>query len=66
MEQKQRTIRRRERPEGPSGESAGSTSTSLLERARGWGVVAREAYDDCERGSEAEAEVLRRRNRPGQ
>ncbi len=66
MERKKRTVRRRERPEGPPAEPEALASASLREQARGWGDVAREAYDDCEKGRDAEAELHRRRNRSGQ
>jgi hypothetical protein len=37
-----------------------------MEQARGWGAVAREAREHCEKGVAAEQEVRRRRNQPGQ
>ena len=69
MERKKTTTRRARRrapPTGGPGDSTGPSSGSLLEQARGWGEVAREAYDDCEKGRDAEAELHRRRNRSGQ
>ncbi len=70
MERKKTTTRRRARREAPAGggppDSLDSSSGNLLEQARGWGEVAREAYDDCEKGRDAEAELHRRRNRSGQ
>ena len=58
---------RREAPaSGGPPDAPGSSSGELLAQARGWGAVAREAYDDCDKGRDAEAELHRRRNRSGQ
>ena len=70
MESKKTTTRRRTRPEAPAGggptDGPGASSGNLLDQARGWGEVAREAHDECEKGENAEAELHRRRNNSGQ
>ena len=66
MRRKQETTRRREAPADGPPEALVPSTGSLLEQARGWNQVAREAYDDCEKGRDAEAELHRRRNRSGQ
>ncbi len=69
MERKKTTTRRTRRQAPPSagpGDPSDPSAGNLLEQARGWGEVAREAYDDCEKGKDAEAELHRRRNRSGQ
>ncbi len=38
----------------------------LLQQAAEYAKVAREALEDCQRGAEAEQELLKRRNRSGQ
>jgi hypothetical protein len=42
-----------------------SAPSPLLDQARGYGQVAREARVDCARGVEAERELKRRGNGPG-
>lgn len=74
MEDQAHLNRRRSRtagaPDAASGVDAcgpdAPASGGLLEQARGWGDVARAAYDDCEKGSDAEAELHRRRNQSGE
>ena len=46
---------------GPSGEPS-----PLLAQAQAWADVAREAHDNCAQGDEAERDLQRRRNSPGQ
>lgn len=49
-----------------SGGEGGSSGGSLLEQAQGFAQVAREAVQDCQRGTDAAKELLRRRNQSGQ
>lgn len=71
MDTRKKTTTRRKRREAPSGGDAGgpapgSGSAGLLADVRGWAEVARQAYDDCERGRDAETQLNLRRNRSGE
>ena len=74
MEQQKKMQPRRTRgggdTPGPSAPTslggAAPGSASLLDQARAWGAAAREAYESCEKGADAEAELRLRRNRSGQ
>lgn len=53
----------------PSGEPQGPSepqASPLVEQARGFARVARDAVNECERGEEALRELRRRRNKSGQ
>ena len=53
----------------PTGEPQGPPeppASPLVEQARGFARVARDAVNDCERGEEALRELHRRRNKSGQ
>ena len=56
------------RPRQAEAENATSEpeASPILEQARAYGQVAREARDDCERGVDAERQLMQRYNRPGQ
>lgn len=43
-----------------------SAASPLLEQARGFAQVARDAVNECERGEDALKELHRRRNKSGQ
>jgi hypothetical protein len=71
MDQQKKMQPRRTRSGGDPAAStspgdAGPSRTSLLDQARAWGAAAREAYESCEKGADAEAELRLRRNRSGQ
>jgi len=69
QEKKMQPRRTRSGGDAPSPSSlgdAGPSSTNLLDQARAWGAAAREAYESCEKGADAEAELRLRRNRSGQ
>jgi hypothetical protein len=51
---------------GPGGDPHDDGPSPLLAQAQGYAQVARQAYDECERGADAERELDRRRNRSGQ
>lgn len=62
-----RTILRRARQAGPPEEEQPITAASpILEQAKGFAKVARDAMKDCDRGEDALKELHRRRNRSGQ
>lgn len=69
METRKKTSTRRKRSETPfaaDGPDPGSSSGNLLADVRGWAQVGRQAYEDCERGRDAETQLNLRRNRSGQ
>ena len=67
IEQRQLTPHRGRREDAdPSPGTEASGSSDLMQQVRAWRAQARGARDSCERGADAEAEMLRRRNRPGQ
>lgn len=67
MERQLRTSRTSEpqldSPDQPAGDGDPS---ELLQQARGWAAVAQQAHQRCQSGADAEQEVHRRRNQPGQ
>jgi len=72
METRKKTTTRRKRHEAPwtggdaAGPDPGSASAGPLADVRGWADVARQAYEDCERGRDAETQLNLRRNRSGE
>ena len=67
MSTQTRTIdRARLEDEAPGGSLKEGSSSSLLSQARTLEGVAREAYRNCRKNAEAEAELFRRRNNSGQ
>lgn len=66
MEQKEVTIRRPLTETRSSEAGPGGDSEELLPHVRGWGGVAREARERCEKGAEAVKKVRLRRNRSGE
>ena len=67
IEQRQRTPQRDRRADADSSPGAETSGPSdLMQQVRAWRTQARGARESCERGVEAEAEMHRRRNRPGQ
>ena len=66
MNEQTRTARPRKQTADGPGDHTPDEESSLLQQAAAWGGVARQAREDCEKGAEAEQELLRRRNRSGQ
>ena len=67
MEQKKQTIRRSREETIPVETASGDGgSEALLPAVHGWAGVAREAYENCEKGEEAVKKVQLRRNKSGQ
>jgi hypothetical protein len=57
----------RERTETASAQAhLGGSTGELLQSTLGWAAVAREAFENVERGADAERELRRRRNASGQ
>jgi hypothetical protein len=48
------------------GDTPAEGPSPLAQQAAEYGRVARESLEDCQRGAEAEQELMSRRNRPGQ
>ena len=49
-----------------AGDAGDTGESSLLQQAKGYSEVAREALQDCERGEDAVKQMHKRRNRSGQ
>jgi hypothetical protein len=66
----EKTVTRPRRQETESVESHGDPPADgpspLLQQAAEFAMVARQSLEDCQRGVEAEQELVRRRNRSGQ
>ncbi len=63
-----KTISRRARQSEPADEPEEpfTAASPLMEQAKGFAQVARDAVNDCQRGEDALKELQRRRNRSGQ
>lgn len=68
MDQEKRITRRSRDDTNPleSASADNDGSPGLLPAVRGWGGVAREAHDNCERGEDAIKKVRLRRNKSGE
>ena len=63
---KKKVSRRRPRTESGTPGSDDSCHSDLAKAAQSFGAVAREAYNNCKKGADADAELHNRRNRSGQ
>lgn len=56
----------RQAPENSGGDPLPGQGGQLREQAAAFARIAREALEDCDRGADAEQQLVRRRNRSGQ